>query len=105
MSAGQWLENTDFIYCQNTKVSAGSFVSYNQPDTRFDTPTLLEHAKLPSLVIIGSDDHTVSDLQEKMLGVSNDRVQSIIIEGADHYFRDLYADEVIENITEFLEQL
>lgn len=105
MSAGQWLENTDFIYCQDSKVSAGSFVSYYQPDTRFDTPTLLQQAKLPSLVIIGSDDSTVSDLQEKMPGVSNDRVQSIVIEGADHYFRDLYADEVIENITDFLEQL
>ncbi|WP_432473917.1 alpha/beta hydrolase [Amphritea sp. HPY] len=104
-SAGQWLENTGFIYCQDSKVSAGSFVSYYQPDTRFDTPTLLQQATLPSLVIIGSDDHTVSDLQVKMPSVNNDRVQSVVIEGADHYFRDLYADEVIENITDFLGQL
>lgn len=103
--AVKWLENTDFIYCQDSKVSAGSFVSYYQRDTRLDTPTLLHQAKLPSLVLIGSEDRTVSDLQIKMPGVDNDRVQSVIIEGADHYFRDLYADEVIENITEFLEQL
>jgi len=101
----QWLKDTDFIYCENTQVTASSFTSYYKPDPRFDTPTLLKKASIPSLVIIGSEDNTVSDLNEKMPDVSNDKVQSVIIEGADHYFRDLYADEVIEHITEFLEQL
>mgnify|MGYP000353770108 CR=1 FL=1 len=101
----QWLKDTDFIYCENTQVTASSFTSYYKPDPRFDTPTLLKKTSIPSLVIIGSEDNTVSDLNEKMPDVSNDKVQSVTIEGADHYFRDLYADEVIEHITEFLEQL
>ena len=103
--ADSWLENTGFIYCADTSVTAASFVNYYEPDQRFDTPSLLQKTKLPSLVIIGSEDKTVSNLPQAMANVSNDKVKSLTIEGADHYFRDLYADEVVEGIIEFLDAL
>ena len=98
-----WLDNTNFIYCANSKVTAGSFLNYYQPDKRFNTPFLLTEISVPTLVISGSEDKTVSDLPKMMSQISNSHVTHSIIEGADHYFRDLYADEVVELLAEFLE--
>lgn len=99
-----WLDATDFIYCTGSRVKATSFVNYYSPDQRFHTPYLLEKTITPSLVISGSEDKTVSDLPERMAGVSNPQIEHISIEGADHYFRDLYADELVELIVDFMEK-
>lgn len=99
-----WMDATNFIYCTDSRVKATSFVNYYSPDQRFDTPYLLDKTSTPSLVISGSEDNTVSDLAEKMANISNPRVEHISIEGADHFFRDLYADEVVEFIVDFMEQ-
>lgn len=105
MPAETVMQDTDFIYCEKTSVTAGSFVSYYQADQRFDTPTLLHSAKIPTLVIAGSEDTTVPGLHAKMSSVNNKMITSIEIEGAGHFFRDLYMDEVIENTIEFLDSL
>lgn len=105
LDAESTLEKTDFIYCEDTSVTAESFISYYKPDQRFDTPTLLKQATIPTLVIAGSEDTTVPGLATKMSTVANPQVTSIEIEGADHFFRDLYMDEVIEHSIEFIEQL
>ena len=99
------LNKTDFIYCEDTEVKASSFISYYQPDNRFDTPTLLKKATIPTLVIAGSEDTTVKDLAGAMESINNSLVTTLEIEGADHFFRDLYMDEVIEYSLEFMEQL
>lgn len=104
-SAEQMIENTGFIYCENTQVSAGSFTSYYQTNTRFDTPTLLQSSSLPTLVFTGSEDQTVKNLDTEMAKVNNSKVKVMQIEGANHYFRDLYMDEVIEYSLEFIDQL
>lgn len=98
-----WLKDTNFIYCANSQVKAGAFLNYYQADERFNTPFLLNDIKIPTLVISASEDKTVSDLPKMLSQVSNSQVEHRIIEGADHYFRDLYADEVIELVVEFLE--
>ena len=100
-----WLDTPGFIYCENARVKAASFVDYYAPNPRFDTPTLLKTASVPTLVISGSEDNTVPDLPEKMPNVDNSHVTYYNIEGADHFFRDLYADEVIEQIVEFMDTL
>ena len=100
-----WMDPTDFIYCTGSRVKATSFLNYYLPDQRLDTPYLLEKTITPSLVISGSEDKTVTNLPEKMAGITNSLVEHISIEGADHYFRDLYADEVVEHIVEFMEKL
>lgn len=99
-----WMDATDFIYCTGSRVKASSVANYYSPDQRFNTPYLLDKTSTPSLVISGSEDKTVSDLPERMAGLSNPHVEHISIEGADHYFRDLYADEVVELIIEFMEK-
>ncbi|MGH1460893.1 MAG: alpha/beta hydrolase [Neptuniibacter sp.] len=105
MDANETLLNTDFIYCENTSVTAESFVSYYEYSSNFNTPALLQQTTLPSLVFIGSEDTTVAGLSRELAKISNENLQTMTVEGADHFFRDLYMDEVIEGTLEFLEGL
>lgn len=101
----QRLTETDFIYCEKTTVSAASFLNYYQPNPRLDTPTLLANTTLPTLVFTGSEDTTVHGLLEKMTALNNALITTVQIDGADHFFRDLYMDEVIEHSLLFIEPL
>lgn len=100
---GALLQHTDFIYCTDTSANAAAFVSYYAPDLRQDTPHLLPKIARPTLVIAGSEDTVVADIAQKtQLLADGKRLQLKVIEGADHFFRDLYADEVAEAVGAFL---
>ncbi|MEW6764677.1 MAG: alpha/beta hydrolase [Pseudomonadota bacterium] len=100
---GDTLIDMDFIYCDKTRAAAKSVVSYYKDDARMDTPTLLAKTKKPVLVIIGSADTTVKGLPEKMAKVADGkRIQAYTVDGADHFFMDLYADEAVEKAAEFI---
>lgn len=103
-SPDSWLESTGFIYCENAKVMAGSFLDYYLPNPQLDTPHLLKSTQVPTLVISGSEDSTVSDLPARLTEVENPHVSHYPVEGADHFFRDLYMDEVVEALLEFTGQ-
>lgn len=97
-------KNIDFIYCEDTSASAASFASYYKDVTAKDTPGLLKSIKAPTLVITGSADTVVADLPARLESMGEmEGVSTVSIDGADHFFRDLYADEVIENILPFIE--
>lgn len=98
------LTDIDFIYCKHTTVTADAFVSYYQADERMDTPTLLKKATKPTLVIIGSADTVVEGLAEKLAALSNPLVSHYTIEDADHFFLDLFAEELVEQAVEFIQQ-
>ncbi len=91
-----------FVYCEQAKASAASVLSYYRDDERKDTPTLLKKISKPVLVVIGSADDVVKDLPARLEGFTQDNVKIVTIEGADHFFRDLYADDLVEQITEFV---
>jgi len=97
------MAHTDHIYCPDTSVTAESFVSYNKADPRFNTPALLPKIKAPVLVFAGSKDKVVKDLDKKVAPyVKKGKVELNVIDGAGHMFRDLYADDVVEAIIDFL---
>jgi pimeloyl-ACP methyl ester carboxylesterase len=99
------LAHTDFIYCPDTTVSAAAFVSYYSDEPRMDTPYLLSEVSKPVLVFVGSEDKVVKQLETKMGPLADSgAVRVEIIEGADHYFRDLYAEELIEMAVEFIQE-
>lgn len=98
------LENINFIYCKDTNVTAEAFVSYYRADERMDTPTLLKKAVKPTLVIIGSADKVVADLADKMAKVDNDKVSQYVVEDSDHFFLDLFTEELVESAVEFIRQ-
>ena len=97
------MKNVGHIYCPDTSVTAESFVSYNRPDNRLDTPSLLKKIKQPVLVIAGSKDKTVKNLDKLVAPmVKKGKIDLLVIDGAGHMFRDLYADDVVDYIVEYL---
>ena len=97
------MTHTDHIYCTDTSVTAESFVSYNKTESRFNTPVLLAKIKAPVLVFVGSKDKVAKDLDKKVMPyVKKGKVELNVIDGAGHMFRDLYADDVVEAIIDFL---
>lgn len=107
VGAGQGTEIMDtagFVYCEKAKASAKSIVSYYRADERNNTPSLLPKITKPTLVIMGSEDTVMEDLPAQMEKIKQANVQTALIEGADHFFLDLYADEVVEKVVEFLQQ-
>ena len=99
------MTHTDFIYCKDTSVSAESFVSYYKNDPRMDTPVLISKLSKPTLVFIGTEDKVIKGLTEAMNFLSpRIHIKTSSIEGADHFFRDIYADEIVETAIEFIEE-
>lgn len=98
------LNPVDFIYCSQTTATAAAFVSYYQPDPRMDTPSLLAEVRKPVLVFAASEDTMVTDLEQKMARAGHgDHVQMITLDGADHFFRDLYAEDLADAAVAFIE--
>ena len=99
----QLLDKPGLLYCPTAKVSAASFVSYYRPDPRFDTPSILGEIKVPVLVMAGSNDTVVADLPEKMAGKADGATVAFkVIDGADHFFLDLYAEDVGDAMAAFI---
>ena len=106
VAAGQpdtLMEHTDFIYCADTAVSAQSLLSYYAADSRKDTPYLLPKINKPTLVFVGSEDQTVKGLEVKLAPLAADGVIELeVLDGADHFFRDLYAEDLVDLSVEFI---
>ena len=99
------MSHANVLTCADTAVSAASFVSYFGEPQRLDTPILISQFKKPVLVIVAGADDIVVGLEPKVSPlVDGQRVQMKVIEGADHFFRDLYADDVADASAVFLKQ-
>ena len=94
-----------FIYCPGATATADAVLSYYEPDSRFDTPTLVPGIAKPVLVIAGSEDDVVPGLPERLAPLA-DRgdIELVTIDGADHFFRDFFADDMVEAIRVFVEK-
>lgn len=99
------MPKVDVIYCQDTRAAAETFLSYHAPEPRLDAYAALGKAPLPFLVVAGSADEVVRGVEEKARPhADGKRVHLITIEGADHFFRDLYAEEAADAIAAFLKE-
>jgi pimeloyl-ACP methyl ester carboxylesterase len=98
------MEGVNFLYCENTRVSAAAFLSYYEPDPRMDTPRLIPHVDVPVLVFAGSEDTTIGPglIEEVEPLADGDRVRLVVIEGADHFFRDLYSEDIADAVADRL---
>jgi pimeloyl-ACP methyl ester carboxylesterase len=95
----------DFIYCPDAEVTAASFVNYYADEPRMDTPSLLNKINEDVLVIAGSDDNVVANLIEKTRPLADaGKVELVVVDGADHFFRDLYAEDAVDAIIDFIGQ-
>jgi pimeloyl-ACP methyl ester carboxylesterase len=100
----QLMPNVGLLYCDPGAVSANSFASYYRYDPDFYTPALFDRIHLPLLVIEGSEDQITFGLAEAFHAAPGREQQELVtVEGAGHFFRDLYAYDVVEAMVEFLE--
>jgi pimeloyl-ACP methyl ester carboxylesterase len=100
---GQMIDNIGFIYCADSSATARSVVSYYRPDPRRHTPALLPKISKPLLVIEGSEDNVVGRIAEEVAATAGAQQQFEMIDGAGHFFRDLYLEEVVELMVEWLQ--
>ncbi|MEG3640064.1 alpha/beta hydrolase [Magnetococcus sp. PR-3] len=95
-----------FIYCKDAKVTPRSFVSYYKADPRKDTPNLLKHIAVPTLIAVGSEDRVVADLLPTLQSSKlSKNFKLSIIDGAGHFFPDLDGDTLAEEIVNFVDPL
>jgi pimeloyl-ACP methyl ester carboxylesterase len=96
-----WLEPTGFLFCADAKVTAEAFLSYYGSDARRDTPSILPDIRKPTIVIAGSEDDVVPGLPARVSPMADgERLRLVVLDGADHFFRDLYAEDAVEIIVE-----
>jgi len=98
------MKGVGVLYCPGADVTAASFASYYpQSDLRLDTPSIVEEIKLPTLVVAGSDDRLVPDVARRIKPMADGKPLSLaVVEGADHFFLDLFAEDVADHIEELL---
>lgn len=103
MAPDALLEGVPFIRCETAAVTAASFLSYYEPDATGDTAALAGAIAAPVLVIAGSKDNVVGDIAAKFKPMAGEKLKFILVEGADHFFLDLYMEDVADAVAEFLE--
>lgn len=87
------------LYCDKTSLSPGAFISYYSAIPEKNTPALLTHIDVPAFVYLGSEDpQSVSFTEQQELFSAKENISVVTVDGADHFFRDLYADELIEDL-------
>lgn len=96
------LKDVPLLQCPHATATAASFLSYYADEPRRDTPTLLPRIAKPTLVIAGSRDTVVTGLKERVAPMTSDRLHFAEVDGADHFFLDLFMDEVADDIDKFL---
>ncbi|MGE5155428.1 MAG: alpha/beta hydrolase [Bdellovibrio bacteriovorus] len=100
---GEPMAPVGFVYCADTTATADAFLSYHAPDPRMNTPALLPEIKAPVLVVAGTEDEQVPGLVEKVQPQADgERVTLLVLDGADHFFRDLYAEEIADAVQALL---
>ncbi len=106
VDAGQgssMMTDIGFLHCQGASVSAETFMSYYQPDPRMHTPNLIPKIESPVLVIVGSEDEVVTGLEEAVAPlVESGAAQMTVVDGADHFFLDFYAEDAADAVDEFI---
>ncbi|OKO86690.1 alpha/beta fold hydrolase [Bradyrhizobium sp. AS23.2] len=104
---GEWMDVPGFIYCRNAVVTARAFASFYAADAGQDTAALVARLKLPVLVLAATKDTVVPDVIASFApsaDSSGGRIKLEKIEDADHFFRDLFAEDVADRIAEFIKQ-
>jgi pimeloyl-ACP methyl ester carboxylesterase len=102
------LHGVGFLNCADATVTAGSFAAWYAPSPLRDTPTVLPRTRIRVLVIVAGSDEIVPDLGaavEKLARPASRGKGEIAvktIDGADHFFRDIFIDDAADAIAEWL---
>ena len=97
----------NFLFCENAKVSSQTFRSYldfSQDEKKYpftyNIISLLKNINSPITIFSGTEDEILLDSYEKFKVINKHNINHIVIDGAGHFFRDLYLDDIVDNILE-----
>ncbi len=107
------LERVGFLNCTDATATADSFVAWYAAQPRRDTPRILPGVAVRTLVIVAGSDEVVPDLatEAKALprpgspgptGSEWGEITVRTVEGADHFFRDLYNEDAADLIAAWM---
>ncbi len=102
--AGSGFLEVGMHHCEKVRATGESFLSYYGPDVALNSLSFVKDSRRPVLIAVGTEDNLMreySRLRESVTG--NKFIEEYSIDGADHFFRDLYADELIEKVLEWSE--
>ena len=93
----------NFLNCNNATVKISSFLSYyNLPRDEQLIP-MLKDIDIDTYVFTASEDTFVPKTHSKVSYIRNNNIKLLQIEGADHFFRDLFLDDIIDKLSDFIE--
>ena len=93
----------NFLFCENAQVSSSTFKSYldftekisNYPFT-FNILKLLNETNNKVSIYSGSADEILLDSYKMFDSLNKENINQYIIDDGDHFFRDIYLDDVID---------
>ncbi len=97
------MDGIGFLSCDNATATAASVAGWYAPSPLRHTPALLPRIAQRTLVLIAGADSVVPDLAGAVHpGAGQGDLTVHTVDGADHFFLDLYADEAVDTITAWL---
>ena len=103
--AGHVLEDVAFLYCDAADTTVRAFLSYYGEDEGVDALDLVAELSLPTIVIAGSEDPLTTSLAPEGEALARaGRITFVNVDGADHFFRDLYAYDTVEAVVGWLNE-
>ena len=88
------------ISCTSILAPPATFLSYYGEEIEKHTPAMVRASTVPVHIILGSEDAVVQWTNQDIQSAEhNSRVVIDTVEGAGHFFRDLYLDDVVDLIT------
>lgn len=97
------MEKVGFLSCPDAKVTAAAFLDYYAVEPQHALGEILKRIERPVLLIAGSGDDIVPDLVARMRQAKlPPTVEIATVAGADHFFRDLFVEDVADYMKEFL---
>jgi pimeloyl-ACP methyl ester carboxylesterase len=99
------IDRIGFLSCANTTATASSLVGWYAPSPLRNTPTLLPRIRQRALVVAAGADSVVPDLTQQLNTLPPQRNLTVeVVDGADHFFLDLYGEEAVDKIVGWLER-
>lgn len=99
------LADVAFLHCEQSDVTARAFLAYYGQDDGVDALDLIGGQPAPVIVIAGGEDPLTERLGPEAGELAQEgEIDFVTVEGADHFFRDLYAYDVVDAIVEWLDR-
>ena len=94
--------------CNNAEVRYATYKDYTRI-TSTDIGSsgsligLLNSFSVKTLIITASDDDITPDTYERVSSIDNRHINVVQIDDANHFFRDLYFDDMFDAVLEFIQ--